>query len=494
VKRLLPLLAASILIVMLALLGSPASAQDETGWTQFQGGSSHPGAAAGPVPGYRSAWTIPFTPGGPGERFGLSAPVIADGNAIAVGPETIVATDLASGTTAWSLPRELGPSVPGAVARIDGEAAFIATEGWGDGPPADPRASPTTTPTSSSPSASAAPGTDDDTFAGPSRLVATSIGDDRGTERWSVDLPEVSRTGVLIVGPLAVVGTNDGTVTAVDVATGDVAWTADAGRALDVTPASDGETIVAPVVGGDTSGSSVVAFAVDDGSERWRFSSGSRSAIAGPPAIADGAAYVGFPDRRLVAIDLATGQERWTATLNGNPALSPPVPAGTVVYVVDTSTFGSQVYALDRATGERTWDHPLRSPIVRVAPLALGDAVVIGTLEGDLVAFDAEGNETFRRGGVGPLRALASDGETLVAVRGGEGSGLEAFVHDPAAALTAIASPTDPQPLALAGTWAIAAVVVTGLALLLGRAIEPASLMDEEPVDPLEDDGDEVDE
>jgi hypothetical protein len=234
----------------------------------------------------------------------------------------------------------------------------------------------------------------------------------------------------------------------------------------------------------------VVAFAVEDGSERWRFTSGSRSAIAGPPAIADGVAYVGFPDRRLVAIDLATGQERWTATLNGNPALSPPVPAGSVVFAVDTSTFGSQVYALDTVTGERRWDHPLRSPIVRVAPVALGDAVVTGTLEGDLVVFDAEGNEIFRRGGVGPVRALASDGETLVAVRGGDGSGLEAFVHDPDAALTAIASPTDPQPLTIVGTWAIAAVVVIGLAVLFGRAIEPPSLMDEEPVDPLEDDGD----
>ena len=58
-------------------------------------------ATDGPEPGYRRAWRTPIAPGGPGDRFGLSAPVIAGDVAVAVGPERCVGVDLGSGEQAF---------------------------------------------------------------------------------------------------------------------------------------------------------------------------------------------------------------------------------------------------------------------------------------------------------------------------------------------------------------------------------------------------------
>ncbi len=458
--------------VAVASLGfaSTAVAQSIAGWPQYQGGPTHPGVATGPEPGFASAWELPVAPGGPGDRFGLSAPVISGGTVIAVGPQEVLGVDVSTGEEAWSWPREVGPSVPGAIAETDDGSVFVYTEGWGDGPPPASGIAPSaTTPPSPSPAVDAA---DAETFEGPSRLVALSISGSP-IELWKLDLPEVSRTGVLVTGSLAIVGTNDGAVTAVDVATGEVAWTAQAGRAMDVTPASDGETVVIPVLGGDTSGVTVLALSVADGSERWRFAPESTALLATPPAIADGVVYVGYADRAMFAVDLATGQQRWRLVLNGAPVYSPPVPTPGAVYVIDVGAYGSQLHALDPVTGERLWDHPLDEPVLRVPPLALGGAVVTGSIEGDVVAFDASsGDETFRTAGSGPVRSVASDGSTLVVVRGASAAGLQAYVHDEDAPLTSIASPTEPDPLMLVGAWAAASVVTIGVVLVLGRALD----------------------
>ncbi len=129
-----------------------ASAQVATAWTEFQGGPSKSGAASdGPQPGYRQAWRTAIAPGGPGGRFGLSAPVIAGDVAVAVGPEHVLGVEVSTGEQAFSVDRELGPPVAPAVATTSAGTLVVYTEGWGDGPAdASPStsASPATSPSS----------------------------------------------------------------------------------------------------------------------------------------------------------------------------------------------------------------------------------------------------------------------------------------------------------------------------------------------------------
>ena len=114
----------------------PASAQTVDGWPQFQGGPDHTGVAPdGPAPGYSVDWTLAVAPGGPGDQYGLSAPVSAGDLIVAVGPEAVIGVDATAGTQAWSVDRDLGPSVPAAITSIGGRDAVVYTEGFGDGPP-----------------------------------------------------------------------------------------------------------------------------------------------------------------------------------------------------------------------------------------------------------------------------------------------------------------------------------------------------------------------
>ena len=200
------------------VLTAPFAALASGAWGQFQGGPSHAGVATlAPPPPYRTAWSLPVAPGGPDRAFGLSAPVFDGSSVIAVGPVAVIAVDAATGHQLWAVDRELGPSVPAAVDEEDRLLLF--TEGWGPaGPPrpaglsatasANSTASPSAPP-SPSPGAPPSPSPSDGAgFTGPSRLVAVSLDGDH--ERvWSIDLPQVSRSGVTLDGTTAYVGTND---------------------------------------------------------------------------------------------------------------------------------------------------------------------------------------------------------------------------------------------------------------------------------------------
>jgi hypothetical protein len=87
------------------------------------------------------------------------------------------------------------------------------------------------------------------------------------------------------------------------------------------------------------------------------------------------------------------------------------------------------------------------------------------------------------------VRALASSGEFLVAVRGGVRSGIEAYEHDPDVTLLQEASPTTLALGRMLGAMAIATVPLIAAVVLLGawlaRRMGPA--FPEEPGDDADD-------
>src|SRR5205823_6225337 len=90
----------------------------------------------------------------------------------------------------------------------------------------------------------------------------------------------------------------------------------------------------------------------------------SSPAVASPPpspaVVPDPLVYVGSDDRKVYALDPATGAIVWATPLQGPVKASPAVVRG-VVYVAsngDATGVPGAVYALDGATGAILWTHP----------------------------------------------------------------------------------------------------------------------------------------
>lgn len=467
---------AAAVLTASVLTAAPALTKALPGWSQFQGGPDHAGAVAdGPAPGFETAWSTLREPGGPRDAYGLSAPVVGDGVIVAAGPTEVAAVSVSTGEPAWSIERALGPSASPALAEGPDGTLVLFTEGWGDGPP-DASVTPGAT-GSPTPSGSPQPDAQADTERAP-RFVAVPTGGD--TPVWAVDLTDVSRTGVTVGDGVAFVGTIDGTVTAVDVASGTEAWTAEVGGFLESSIASTDDLVLVPVRGDEDTAAALVALSIADGSQVWRYEPQTGSSSIGPPAIGDATAYVSLPDATVRAVSLQDGSERWRTPLNSyvnpfSPASSPVVVGGGVV-VADVR---GQLYRLDAGTGARTWDHAYNRPVLRSSPVVVGDHVVLATADGWVAAFDLatgelvwEGSPTGPRGGSSsdPLRSIAVSDDVIVVVRGGADAGLVGLRNDPTASLIRRVSPTVLDPAGLLLAWAVG-LVVAALLFVVGRAL-----------------------
>ena len=215
-----------------------------------------------------------------------------------------------------------------------------------------------------------------------------------GRQRWRLDFdglpcqctpadPAVAEGLVYVVG-----GGDFTTLYAVDAATGRQRWRFDTnGPSLTSPVVADGLVYVGG--GAATNRASVAGggrfYAVDaaTGTQRWSAEIG----VSGPPAVAAGTVYVPVGDAFIpntenvrptgaaggvLALEAATGAERWTATLPG-PAATAPAIADGMVYVAGGWESG-YVAAIDGATGRQEWQLPLRGSV------AASPAVVDGAL------------------------------------------------------------------------------------------------------------------
>ncbi len=209
-----------------------------------------------------------------------------------------------------------------------------------------------------------------------SRVTAVTTG---GGTVWSVDLTpprettaSVSGGGLSYEGGLVVATTGFGEVVALDAASGRVAWR----QRLDA-PISGGATIAGGsvyAVGRDGTGWAIRA---SDGRMQWQVTL--RRDIAGwqgsaAPAVAGDLVVFPSTSGQILAVDRATGTERWSAQIAGSRAgraialirdmTGEPVIAGDMV-VAGTSS--GRIAAFDRATGMQLWSHDdgaLSAPVV----------------------------------------------------------------------------------------------------------------------------------
>ena len=142
----------------------------------------------------------------------------------------------------------------------------------------------------------------------------------------------------------------------------------------------------------------------------WRAKAGRR--FTGRMVVAGETIYGGGVDRKVYAVDLASGQTRWFSQLGGLIAGGVLV-SGDTVYAASSRPEG-RVYALDGHTGRRLW-RISTGPVG--APLALIDTIlVVASQRGEVLGLSPRtGAIRWRRKvGVARIPAVPADSGTLI--------------------------------------------------------------------------------
>ncbi len=168
-------------------------------------------------------------------------------------------------------------------------------------------------------------------------LVALDLTD--GRERWRFAFPPQTASthlagGPVVAGDVVVAASGDGRVWAVDRQSGELRWTLPAitGDLDSIVPAGGQDqrpltTSGSTLLVGSTTGY-VVAYDMGDQREIWRFPGGRLGSTAFAMAAANGVAFVPYVSGFLVALDVATGAQRWRTNDWQQGFIWPPALAG----------------------------------------------------------------------------------------------------------------------------------------------------------------------
>lgn len=201
--------------------------------------------------------------------------------------------------------------------------------------------------------------------------LVKALDTDSSVEIWSVnlaektgflsaDIPAMLSGGLTVSGEHVYVGTERGTLIALNANDGEIAWTANAGgEVLSRPEVSDGLVLV------HTGNGLLQAFDTASGEQRWSLNLDTPSlSVRGEsaPAVAMGAAFVGGDNGRVSAVMLGQGQIIWQQRISqttGTTEISrlndvdmTPVVADGRVYAI---AYNGNLVAMDMRSGQILW-------------------------------------------------------------------------------------------------------------------------------------------
>jgi outer membrane protein assembly factor BamB len=164
---------------------------------------------------------------------------------------------------------------------------------------------------------------------------------------------------------------------------------------------------------------SVMAVEAASGKELWQTDTG--LALAGGPGVGEGLVLVGTSDAEVVALDAENGEERWRARVSSE-VLSVPKIAQNVVVV---HTIDGKLFGLDALDGSQIWAYDRSVPVLTLhgssSPVISGDKVICGFSNGKLVALNLASGAVLWESSVGIPRGRTElermvdiDGDPLV--------------------------------------------------------------------------------
>ena len=188
----------------------------------------------------------------------------------------------------------------------------------------------------------------------------------------------INMSSPAVAGGTAYIGSQDGKLYAVDIATGRQKWAFNAGGRIESSPAVAQGAVYFGAHNGKV-------YAVDAvrGDKLWEFATGDN--VESSPTVIDGVVYIGSDDRRLYALDAATGRQKWAFQGERRFFSSPAVVAGMVFVGSDDS----KLYALDVPTGAKRWEF-LTGWGVGSSPTVARGTVYVGSLDNKVYALDAQ--------------------------------------------------------------------------------------------------------
>jgi outer membrane protein assembly factor BamB len=237
-----------------------------------------------------------------------------------------------------------------------------------------------------------------------------------GATDWIDSSPTVTANGTIYVGSW------DGTLYAINAATGTRKWSYQAGGYIASSPAvaTDGTIYfgsgdrsfyalnangvkqwsypvadwvdTSPAIGADGtiyfgSWDDNVYALTPSGTLRWQYTTGD-SVLSSPAIGASGVVYIGSDDKKIHALNGATGTKLWEYLTAGAISASPALAADGTVYVGSSDGY---FYAINGTTGALHWRYYVGSEIYSSAAVRTDGTIVFGASDGYLYALTANG-------------------------------------------------------------------------------------------------------
>lgn len=218
-----------------------------------------------------------------------------------------------------------------------------------------------------------------------------------GDVKWTFDLEKPSRGSAWVDGDTVFVATGfDGAwIYAIDAATGDERWRIDDAMNPVTGPVVSDGLLYVPYVNGE-----MVAYDPASGEERWRALAGVRDEDGdldprpGLPLVHESVLFAssnGFAGAYTVALDAVTGQELWKTNTGGFSAGAPALFGDVLLAGSDTG----ELLALDPATGSERWRVAVPDKVELdlnqdSPPLVSGSGIYVRDDNGGVVALGVE--------------------------------------------------------------------------------------------------------
>ena len=226
-------------------------------------------------------------------------------------------------------------------------------------------------------------GVGDTVFVATESGTAFALAVATGLVRWQSKLPGGVTRSLAATDALVYCALSHGKFNALRVSDGTLAWEAqftDDGEGGTPTVAEGLVFAAAGLDSSDEAARALIALDAATGAERWRRKSPEGETLYGP-AVRDGVAYIVAEDSTVVAVDAQSGELRWTAD-TGAPNDALPSIWDRLVFV---GTTGGSLQAFDIETGIQAWE--VRIVGVPYSPVVTGGLVLLGTNVGVLYAF-----------------------------------------------------------------------------------------------------------